>query len=119
MNLEQDFRQLVTQLGQWTRRRRWRDALLWLPRGLLAGLLLAVLVAAVASFRPFLLNTEVGYVALGLAAAGLLGSLLYLLWQRYSLLQQARFADQQFRLQERATTAVELNAGQIQAPAVL
>ena len=114
-----NFEQLVEQLARWDRRRRASDALLWLPRGLLAGLLLAVMVAAAARIRPLLTNEEVGYAAVGLALAGLLAATAVLLAQRRTLLQKARFADRQFGLQERASTAVEINAGRLQASPAL
>lgn len=119
MSAQSNFEQLVAQLLRWDRRRRWRDALFWLPRGLLAGLLLAVLVAAAARLRPLLTNEEVGYAAAGLALAGLLAAAVLLLAQRRTLLQKARFADQTFALQERASTAVEIGAGRLEAPPAL
>ncbi|MDX1687899.1 MAG: hypothetical protein R3248_07940 [Candidatus Promineifilaceae bacterium] len=114
-----EFEQLVERLSRWDRRRRWRDALLWLPRGLLAGLLLAALVAAAARVRPLLTNEEVGYVAAGLALAGLVAAAGVLFTRRRTLLEKARFADRHFGLQERASTTVELNAGRLQAPPFL
>jgi len=116
MSANGEFEQLEERLARWDRRRRRRDALLWLPRGLLAGLLLAVLVAAAARFRPLLTNAEVAYVAAGLALTGLLVAAVVLGAQRRTLLEKARFADLHFDLQERASTAVELNAGRLQAP---
>jgi hypothetical protein len=35
--MDGNFSTLTTYLTTWTRRRRWRDGLVWLPRGLLAG----------------------------------------------------------------------------------
>jgi hypothetical protein len=115
LELEKDFNQLSQQLRSWNGRRRLRDGLLWLPRGLLAGLLLAVLVAAVARFRPFLTNEEVAYVAVGTAVIGLVIAIIWLLLRRFSLIEQARFADAQFALQERSSTAVEIHDQQIEA----
>ncbi len=113
MNTEQPFNQLLAQLHTWNGRRRLRDALIWLPRGLLVGLLAAVVVAAVARLRPLLTNQEVAYLALALAGVGLLAAAVWLLWQRHPLPEQARFADRQFLLQERASTAVEIHDGVI------
>ncbi|HEX6383179.1 MAG TPA: hypothetical protein VF177_00780, partial [Anaerolineae bacterium] len=113
MNTDLDIQQLTIQLQRWTNRRRVRDALLWLPRGLLLGLLLAVVVATVARYRPLLTNDEVAYLAGGLALTGLLIGLIVLLLKRYTLLQQAHFADRQFHLQERATTAIEVYRGDL------
>lgn len=113
MNVDHPFEQLVHQLHAWNGRRRFRDALIWLPRGLLVGLLVAVVVAAVARLRPLLTNQEVATVALALAGVGLLATVIWLLWRRYSLSEQARFADRQFLLKERASTAVEIYHGLI------
>lgn len=107
------FDQLIAQLAAWNGRRRLHNALIWLPRGLLVGLLLALIIATAARFRPLLTNQEIAYVSLALAAVCLLIAAIALLWQRSSLLQQARFADHQFRLKERATTAVEIQTGQL------
>lgn len=114
-----DFTRLVQLLKRWHGRSRVRDALIWLPRGVLAGLLVAVVVATVARLRPFLDNTEVGYVALGLGLAGLLISAIVFLMQRSTLTQQARFADRQFGLKERVSTAVEIHEGRLTVPDTL
>lgn len=119
MNGEDQFQELKQHLGNWHGRRRVQQGLFWLPRGLLVGLLLAVTVAALARFRPLLTNLEVAYVALALAAAGLLSALIWLLLQRTPLRDQARFADGQFQLQERTGTAVEIQDGTIATTAVL
>ncbi|MCA9920100.1 MAG: hypothetical protein KC445_19215, partial [Anaerolineales bacterium] len=113
--MNERFEALKQQLKQWNGRRRLRDGLLWLPRGLLIGLLLGVVVATVARFRPLLTNREVGLVAGGLGLVGLLGAVIWLISQRRDLLQQARFADRQFLLKERASTAVEIQTQQLDA----
>lgn len=97
-------------------RRLLRDALLWLPRGALAGLLVAVLVALAARLRPLLDNTQVGAVALSLGLLGLVVAAATLLLRRRTRLQQARFADRHFGLKERAATAVEIAEGRLQTP---
>ena len=107
-NMNERFEELKQQLKQWNGRRRMRDGLLWLPRGLLLGLLLGVVVATVARFRPLLTNQEVGLVAGGLGLVGLVVAVIVLLARRFDLLQQARFADRQFLLKERTSTAVEI-----------
>ncbi|MEJ2750715.1 MAG: hypothetical protein P8183_22835, partial [Anaerolineae bacterium] len=111
-----NFDQLTQQIRQWHGRSRVRDGLIWLPRGVLVGLLAAVVVAVVARVRPFLDNNEVGYAAVGLGLAGLLISAIVFLLQRSTLAQQARFADRQFGLQERVSTAVEIHEGQFTVP---
>ncbi|MFQ5436308.1 MAG: hypothetical protein ACE5FD_15690, partial [Anaerolineae bacterium] len=113
---EQSFDQLTQQVHQWHGRRQMRDGLVWVPRGLLAGLMAAVLVAAAARLRPWLDNEQVGLTAVALGLVGLLVGLVGLLARRYSLIQQARFADRQFDLQERVSTAVEIQDGRLSLP---
>ena len=107
------FDELTHQIARWERRRFWSDALLWLPRGLLAGLIAAAVVAALARFRPVFHNREVVLVTLGLAFLGLILSLTALLLRRRSLGDQARYFDGRFGLQERVSTAVEIRAGRL------
>ena len=57
--MNERFAELTQQLKKWNGRRRLRDGLLWLPRGLLIGLLLGMVVATIARFRPLLMNEEV------------------------------------------------------------
>lgn len=113
------FETIEAQLRAWYGRYRLQNGLVWAPRGLLAGLLLAVVAATVTRLRPFLTNRELGWLALALAGVGLLIALIVVLGQRAALPQQARFADRQFRLQERASTAVEIHAGLLSVPPAL
>ncbi len=117
--MNEDFQRLTDLIRQWNGRRRLRDGLIWVPRGLLAGLLVAVLIATIARLRPLLDNNEVGYAALGLGLAGLLISAIVALAQRYSLTEQARFADRQFGLKERVSTAVEIHNNTLAIPPAL
>lgn len=114
MQLESDFKYINEQLTNWQSRRQTAAFLLWIPRGLLAGLLLGVVIAAVARFRPLLTNAEVGFVALGLAAVGLILGFVFVLLRRRPLLSEAQLADQQFGLQERVSTALEIHAGELE-----
>lgn len=113
------FDELTTYLRQWNGRRRLRDGLLWIPRGVLAGLLLGVLVATVARIRPLLTSQEVMWIAVGLTLVGIIAALIFLFLQRRNLWQQAQFADAQFALNERMTTAVEIHSGVIKTTPVL
>lgn len=117
---EQQFEQLEELLRQWHGRRRQSEALLWLPRGVLAGMLAALGLAALARVRPLLTNEELLVWAGIFAASGLIASLLFLWWgQRRDLIQQARFADRHFGLQERVSTAVEIREGRLVTAAEL
>lgn len=119
MNSQESLKNLTTQLTRWDMRRRTADMLIWVPRGLLAGLLIAVLAAAAARFRPLLTNQELSYIIGGLAVLSLLVSLVALLLQRRTTLEKARFADRQFGLQERATTAIEIQSGRLETLPIL
>ncbi|MCB9431946.1 MAG: hypothetical protein H6668_08170 [Ardenticatenaceae bacterium] len=110
------FSTLTHLLRRTNGRFRQQQSLDWGPRGLLAGLLLAAVVATAARFWPLLTNGELAWVALGLAGLGLLVGLLAVWLPRPSLLVQARRADQLLQLQERAQTAVELHHHTITAP---
>ena len=114
---ESSFQALLAQLRRWNGRRRRRDGLLWLPKALLVGLMLAVVIAIVARLRPFLDNQQVGYVALGLGLVSLAVGLLFVFGRRYTVGEQARFADRQFSLKERVITAVEIHDGTLTVPA--
>ncbi|MEM9777533.1 MAG: hypothetical protein AAF902_23345 [Chloroflexota bacterium] len=112
-----DFTQVEAELTKWSSRRRLQALLIWAPRGLLAGLVVALVLALISRFRPFMTNSEVGYAAVACAVAGLLGGILFAVFRRYSLHQQAVYADRQFGLRERITSALELHEGTIDAPA--
>jgi hypothetical protein len=114
MNTNDTIQELNSQLTRWDNRRRAADMLIWVPRGLLAGLLVAVAIAALARFRPLLTNQELASIAGGLALFSLLISLVALLLQRRSTVEQARFADRRFGLQERTSTAVEIQSGRLE-----
>ncbi len=107
------FQQVIEYLQKWNGRRRLRDALIWIPRGVLAGLLLVVALAAVSRLRPFLTNLEIGAAAGIMALTGLGISFIFLLLRRFTLIQQAQFSDTQFALQERVSTAVEIHNGSL------
>jgi hypothetical protein len=108
-----DFPALVEHLRRWDGRRRRAELLLWLPRGLLAGLLLALVVAALSRARPLLTSGELAFVAAALALLALAVAALAVLLRRRSLAEQAQFADWQFALRERMITAVEIQTGQL------
>jgi hypothetical protein len=110
---ETEFEEVARHLRAIDGRRRMGEVLLWLPRGVLAGLLLAAIVAALARFRPILSNREVAIVALALVLLCFTLTLMALLLRKRDLLQQARFADSRLGLQERASAAVEIESGQL------
>ena len=80
------FTEITTKLHQWNGRRRLRDGLLWVPRGVLVGLLWAVVVATLARLRPLLTSQEVTLVAIGLVILGTTIALIYLFLQSKRIL---------------------------------
>ena len=119
MNTATPFAELTQRLRTWDRRRRGRDSLIWGPRGLLIGLLAAVLLAAAARLRPLLDGRELLWATLALALLGVAAGLVGVLTRRRDLLAQAHFADRQFRLQERTSTAVEIQLNALVVPPTL
>lgn len=115
--LHADFSQIEEELTKWHSRRRLQSLLVWAPRGLLAGLTIALILALISRFRPFMTNAEIGYAALICGAIGLVGGILFSVLRPFSLRQQAIYADRQFGLRERITSALELHEGTIDAPA--
>ncbi len=111
---EVGFSELVRQLGRWDGRRRKVEALLWMPRAILAGLLIATIVAGIARLYPYLLNRDIAYLTLALSLAGLAISGIIIFLRKRSVIDQAYFADRHFYLQERMSTAVEIHEGRIQ-----
>ena len=114
MVADSDFQELSDELGRWDYRRRQTEALLWLPRGLLAGLLAAAIVAVITRLLPTLTNRELFYVIAGLALSGLFLSFLLILSRRRSPVELAQFVDREFELFERASAAVEIHEGRLE-----
>ena len=115
--IQADFAQIEQELTKWNGRRRLQAMLIWGPRGLIGGLCVALVLAILLGFRPLLTNSEIGYAALICGGIGLAAGLLFATLRRYSLHQQAIYADLQFGLRERVTSALELHEGKIDAPA--
>jgi hypothetical protein len=109
--LEQTTVQLTRQTSRWDRRLRLATSLIWVPRGLMAGLIAGIVVALISRLRPWLLPEQIAViagVALAISGVGALG----LIWLvPRSRTQRARYFDQRFGLKERISTALELAAG--------
>ena len=113
MSAAKEFQELISSLNRWDSRRRRIESLQWGAKGLLSGLLIAVVLAALGRIEPLLNNYELAISALSLAIIGLaLGVIIAWLPQRSALIK-ARFADQQFRLKERTSAAVEIYEGRL------
>ncbi len=117
--IEASFSEIEQELKSWNGRRKLQSLLVWAPRGLMAGLAVALVLAAVSRFRPFMTNREIVFASLICAVVGLVGGIAFALLRRYSINDQAIYADQQFGLRERVTSALELHQGKIDAPPVI
>ncbi|MBZ0279860.1 MAG: hypothetical protein K8L97_03910 [Anaerolineae bacterium] len=112
----QEQRVALNQLVRhWDRRLRVQQASLWLPRALLLGLFLGVLLTIVSRLRPWLVSEQILLVTAISVVMVLTGMLLAVwLWPRPALDAARRF-DLLFGLQERVSTALELIDGRIRA----
>jgi hypothetical protein len=109
--LEQTTAQLTHQTTRWDRRLRLATSLIWVPRGLIVGLLAGVVVALIARLRPWLLPEQIAMIAAAAIIVSGTGVLaLIWLWPR-SKTHRARYFDQRFGLKERVSTALELTGG--------
>ncbi|HML20840.1 MAG TPA: hypothetical protein PKD09_04280 [Aggregatilinea sp.] len=113
--LEQTGTYLERRVRRWDRRLRLVQSAIWLPRGLIAGLIVAVALASVARTRVWLLPRDVALLSGAvIAAAGLLA--LLGVWLRPQPLPRlARTFDRRFGLKDRVSTALELVSGSILA----
>ncbi|RIK20689.1 MAG: hypothetical protein DCC51_07170 [Anaerolineae bacterium] len=97
----QVYESLTTCLHKWDGRRRRQELWRWLPRGLLAGLLVGFVVALLSRQRPLLMREELAFLGLATALIGASLAGLVVLLRRRPLVAQALFADRQFGLRER------------------
>ncbi len=104
-------------LGQlvrrWDRRLRVQQLSMWLPRSLMPGLVVGIVIAVISRLRPLLLGQQIltlTAVLLGISVVGML--LAVWLWPRPAI-EAARRFDVQFGLKERVSTALELIEGRI------
>lgn len=104
-----DFPTLTRFLHQADWRRRQQEFLSWLPRGLLIALGIALGLAVLSRTQPFLTRTEIALLVAALVFLALAILAVIAVARRRSLLDKARFADHQFKLRERASTAVEVH----------
>ncbi len=111
--MNHDQQTLWDYLGAWDRRRQARQAALWLPRGVLAGLAVAGLLVLASRLRPLLTPLELTGMVLVVVLLGVAAAVAGAFLQRRSLPEQARYADRELRLKERATTAVQIDSGLI------
>jgi len=104
---------LARSLRRWDTRLRLQHSALWLPRGLLAGLAFAVLLAVAARIWPLLMAAQVLRIGLLLGGLGVVAALLLVWAWRRTLIDLARRFDLLLGLKERTSTALELHSGAI------
>jgi hypothetical protein len=112
----QQNRQLLNYLSRWDLRLRLSQLALWVPRGILTGLTISIVVAAIAWVRPLIAPSQLAVFAAGLVGIGIaIATMVVMVWPR-STLQKAQYFDSVFGLKERSSTALELSSGKIRAP---
>lgn len=114
--LEQTVNHLTRQVRYWDRRLRLAESVVWVPRGLMLGLVIGIVAAVISRLRPWLFSDEIALataVITVLSGAGVLA--VVWLWPR-STAHAARYFDYRFGLRERISTALELSGGVIPYP---
>lgn len=102
-------------VNAWERRLRLQQTVYWLPRSVIPGLVMGIVLAIYSRVRPGLSNTQILLVTAIITVAGLLGMLAYTWLRPRRVLESARHFDRNFGLQERVSTALELIEGKIRA----
>ncbi|MCB9438239.1 MAG: hypothetical protein H6673_14785 [Anaerolineales bacterium] len=107
---------LLAYVRRWNNRLRLTRTVVWLPRGLLIGVLVGLMIATISRLRPWLLPEQILQNAL--VAVGIMGVLTLVtiwLWPRPARTAAQEF-DRRFNLKERISTALEITSGLITAP---
>ena len=117
--LEQTGTYLERRVRRWDRRLRFVQSALWLPRGLMAGLVAALGIALASRLRVWLLPHEAALLcALAISLGGV--AALIGVWARPRPVPRlARHFDLRFGLKERVSTALELADGRIPSVEVM
>jgi hypothetical protein len=114
--LEQTATQLTRQTLRWDRRLRLATSLVWVPRGLMVGLFVGIVVAVISRLRLWLLPEQIAQITVAVVVCCGVGmSALIWLWPR-SKTHRAQYFDYRFGLKERVSTALELSGGLIPLP---
>src|SRR4026207_1703281 len=103
-------------LNSWIRRLRLQRALTWTLRGLIAGLVLSLTLGSIGLYQARLLRSEFLTLVISISLfIPLLFGLTAYLW-RIRHLEAARHFDLLFHLEERISTALELDQHSEQVP---
>ena len=105
---DDSFRELERRFSRWLRRLRLRDALIWAPRGLAAGLALALGISFGSWLFPFATVPTLVALSVGFALGGLEVAAAIAYFWPHQRLESARYFDRLFGLSERTSTAFEL-----------
>jgi hypothetical protein len=103
---------LYTYLTRWERRWRWQTALRWLPRVLVVMFISGVLAIGVAIIAQAWASVGL-WVALVMLGVLLISGAIIIWREKRSLPQAAQYYDRKWQLQERLTTALEIQNGRI------
>lgn len=116
MNM-QEF--LQWHLRRWNNRLRLTRLFVWVPRGVMVGVIISLAIATASRLYPWFVKDELIRLSLMIGAASTVLSILAVWFWPRPLAKSARHFDQHFGLQERLSTAVELTSGQIDAPQMM
>ncbi len=106
---------LIRTLRSWGTQLRMHQTLMWVPRGLIAGLIAGLIFAAIAPTQPWFTLDQVRFIAsIPPFAGGIAALVLVWVWPRGDR-ALARYFDREFDLKERASTAFEILSGHIKA----
>ena len=114
--LRETAQQLLQLLSGWDRRLRLQQSVVWVPRGLIGGLAVAIVLAVAARLRPLLLQEQLVTAALIAAAIGIVAVLAVIWLSRRDALRMARRFDSLFDLKERVSTSLEMATGRARSP---
>ena len=110
---------LSRQTRRWDRRLRLVMSAIWLPRGLIVGLLIGIALAGISRLRPWLLPDQIALASATAVTMCGVGVLIAVWGWPRSTARNARFFDRLFDLKERVSTALELAGGVIPVPEIL
>lgn len=98
---------------RWQRRSNWVDALRWIPPALILGCWLAIALAIASRLIPLLSKLELMIWSVGiLSSAALFVIFWFFIWP-HSEMRLARRLERALHLQDRISTAMEIQAGRI------
>lgn len=110
---QERYQALSRKVRNWERRRRFQQSVLWLPRALLLGLVIGLVVAVGSRLQPWLLPDQIIRISMIAVIVSVAGMLIVMWAYPRTSLQAAQRFDVLLGLDERVSTAFELIQGQI------